>query len=204
MHDCELKSKWALISKLSHRRNYHSTPMQYDLIYGVPNRNQLHSLLLINHNQDRHIQSLKILRLHGGAPQLSLFIGAIFLSMIYRCISISLTRDRSDNIQEIANNENLTQASILPSRKNLAREKNSISSGRRDSKYSDSPPQINGRTLENSAHSDSALDTGPVKMVLVVRTDLRMSTGKASHIEQWRRRQRGGLWFEVGYYGEPT
>ncbi len=189
MHDA---CKWVLISTISQQQQYHSLPTQSDLRHGNPRRRtELHilsrSVQALTKNQDKHIKCQTVLRLHGGAPQLSLIIGAIFVSMVYRCISISLTRDRPGNIQDIGENENPTQNTISviskPARKNHVRGKISVPTVYPADKCSGSLPPSNGQTLENSAHRNSALVTGPVKMVLVVRTDLRMSTGKVIKLE---------------------
>ncbi len=133
------------------------------------------------------MNSSTALRLKGGSPQLTAIVGAVFLAMVYRCISLARKGPgRQDNtpadagIKNIQKKKNalgdqIVQIDSAPSK---------LKSSKRT--LAQSPYSSTLSTLEKSQSfrpdpaSAPMCSSGPMKMVLVVRTDLQMSAGKVT------------------------
>ena len=120
------------------------------------------------------IKSESLLRLKGGSPQLTAVIGSVFLAMVYRCITLA-RKGQTDSPRTI--NEAVSKQPI-PQKQNAVLRDQIINTDSTPNLSMDTSKLEKYRSRRQELTAISSHDCGPMKMVLVVRTDLKMSAGK--------------------------
>ena len=115
--------------------------------------------------------SCSTLRLQGGSPQLNIIVGTVFLSILYSCIRLAKNGNSGsldDPNEGRIRSQTRAKCTDQPVKSSSPRE------------FLPKPSDIISPSLDSIVNAQSSGAVDPMKMVLVVRSDLRMSTGKVT------------------------